>query len=388
MGAVAARRPKGTGTLKESSPGVWRLVVDVGTDPATGRRRQKTKIYRGTRALAQRALLVLQAEHDTDSPAVTEMTVNDLLTRYMAWRASDLSPTTLEDWERVVRMILRPRLGRVQLGKVQPPLLAACWDKATADGVSLHRQRRAHVILTRALKAAVRWGWLPGGSLPASLGAPPSHPPSSHTGAPPDGQLLRALAAKIAEFGRPDLVVWLRLAMITGARRGEVLGLRWGDIDLDGEELTIAGTLIATVRTGVARKATTKTDRDRTVALDAVTVDMLRQHRQSLADQDPSLVAPGVLVLTSDGARPWYPSTASRWFARVREQVPGAEGVRLHDLRHSAATLLLAAGYSGREVADRLGHASPTMTLDVYGAALPSRQRDAATSMGRLLDQP
>jgi len=368
------RRDRGGGSLT-GGPAKWRLVVSAGTDPATGRRRQIVRTFTGTKTAAQRALADLLVSTDATGAQATNAHVRQLLTRYMD--VAVLAPATRADYERVIRSVLMPRLGDLPLSKITPPLLDHTWMQAAADGVTLHRLRRAHVILSSAFRYAIRWGWA---ATNPTRGAPPRTPPPARVAAPPSKETLRQLLELVAD--EPDLYVWLRLAIVTGARRGEVLGLRWSDVDLDGGRLTVARSITNTRATGTIAK-TTKTNRSRAVALDPATIDALRR----LAAVRQHAVEAGGYVLSAslEGSQPQRPDTVSHRFKRLRSKVPGAENVRLHDLRHAAATLMLASGHDVRTVADRLGHANPSMTLNVYASSLPESARAAAKTMGDLL---
>jgi len=184
---------------------------------------------------------------------------------------------------------------------------------------------------------------------------------------------------------------FLRLAATTGARRGELLGLTWADVGLDDDaaDIVVRRAVIATSE-GLATK-TTKSDRERRVALAPATVATLRRLRATVASQ---ALAIGVGAKRLEGAYlfaeppwevPWHPDSVSTHFARVRRSV-GVSGVRLHDLRHLAATQMLSRGVDVRTVSGRLGHARPSMTLDVYGHFLPAADRDAAQVMDDALD--
>lgn len=368
------RRAPGSGSIS-GGPTVWRLVVPAGFDAVTGKRRQVVRSFHGTKTAAQRALADLLVATDATGAQASNVEVRQLLARYMD--VAELAPATRSDYDRVISAVLLPRLGDYPLNRVTPPLLDATWRTAQSEGVTLHRLRRAHVILSSAFRYAIRWGWA---SSNPTRGATPRTPPAAATNPPPSRLVLRDLLAAVE--ADTDLYVWMRLAIVTGARRGEVLGLRWGDIDTTARQLTIARSITSTAATGTIAK-TTKTGKVRRVALDPATVDALER----LALERPDAVERNGYVLTYDinGAVPWRPDSASRRFRRIRERIPGAERVRLHDLRHAAATILLAAGYDVRTVADRLGHANPSMTLAVYAATLPESARAAADTMGDLL---
>jgi integrase len=176
--------------------------------------------------------------------------------------------------------------------------------------------------------------------------------------APPD-ELLQAILA-----AGDDMICYLRLAAVTGARRGQMVALRWRDIDLDSATVTFT-TAWARVKGGAAEKGT-KADVDNGLALDPKTVDILRAQRKRAVER--ALVAGGGLgddayvftrAETPDTSKPWHPDGAKQRFNRIREKAPGAEKITPHQLRHWMATSMFADGYDPVTVAGRGGWASP-----------------------------
>ncbi len=172
---------------------------------------------------------------------------------------------------------------------------------------------------------------------------------------------------------------WL-LAATTGMRRGEILGLRWADIDMDSASATIRQ--IRTVAQYQVVTGSPKTDKGtRTVALDQATVAALQAHRVAQMDERRAFglayQETGDLVFTREDGSPIHPERFSSWF-RQRCRRSGLPLVRLHDVRHSYVTALLAAGVSLKVVSQRVGHASPMVTMTIYQHVLPSDDRAAA----------
>lgn len=197
------------------------------------------------------------------------------------------------------------------------------------------------------------WGWIK--TNPAAGAAPPRVPATSI--APPSPTDLARLV-RVTQQQDPDLAAYITLAAATGARRSEVIALRWSNLDLDRSVLTIARGLVVGPD-GVVEKGT-KTHSIRRIALDAGTVSVLRQHREraeTAASKAGLRVGDGAFVFTRtpDGETPWFPDSVSRAFRRQCELV-GIDNARLHDLRHYVATRLLGSGVDVRTVAGRLGH--------------------------------
>jgi integrase len=242
--------------------------------------------------------------------------------------------------------------------------------------------RQIHAILSGAFSAAVCWEWIdrnPAGS--ARLPKNRQRSPSSPT--PAD---VAAVIAAARDQGLDLLALYMWLAAVTGARRGELCGLQWADIDLDAGLVHIAFSYL--VRGGQKMRKDTKTHQERDLAIDAVTVAVLadrKQHAQALLASASVKLAAAAYVFSSDpvGASPWNPDWVTHKVAEVAEGV----GVRLNikALRHYTASQLLAGGIDLRNTAARLGHGGGgATTLRHYADPVPEVDRRAAAYLAQL----
>jgi integrase len=244
---------------------------------------------------------------------------------------------------------------------------------------------RIHGLLRRALNQGVRWGWLT--SNPAVAASPPRiHRHSLEIPSAVDVTRLISAAALI----HPALPVFLRLAATTGARRGELCALRWRHLDLHDGILHIAGALVQ-VKRDVIEKST-KTHAERRVTIDEGTIRVVTDYRTAASH----LLAFGGLDLSPDafvfshrpdGLEPWRPNYVTLAFGRLARR-HGMAGLRLHDLRHFAATIMLTGGVDIRTAAGRLGHAQSSTTLDIYAHFVQLADQRAAATLGTALDGP
>jgi integrase len=231
-----------------------------------------------------------------------------------------------------------------------------------------------HRVLSQALKQAIRWQLLT--SNPSAAVTPPRIERREMKTLDADA------AAALIEIARGGtLFVPILLAVMTGMRRGEIAALRWRSIDLDGGQLAVVASTEQVRRD--SREKPPKSGRSRrAIALPALMVDELRRHRLAQAQE---LLQLGVrptddthVCLQTDGAS-WRPSMMTAAFARLL-RASGLPRVRLHDLRHTHASHLLAANVHPKIVQERLGHASIAMTLDLYSHVVPGLQEEAAAS--------
>lgn len=194
---------------------------------------------------------------------------------------------------------------------------------------------------------------------------------------------------RLAREDDPQLATFVLLAAAIGARRSELVALRWSDVDLERGTVTVSRGVVLGAA-GLVEKDT-KTHSARRVALSPGTVKELQGHRQrmvNIANVCETILAPDAFLFTfePDGSTPARPESMSRSFRRLCERA-GITDVRLHDLRHYVATRLLAAGVDVRTVAGRLGHRNASTTLNVYSHFLTEADREAANVLGRLFEE-
>jgi integrase len=367
------------GGLRERSSGVWEVRAEAGRDPVTGKRRQVSRTVRGTKRAAQKTLNALVAELDQGNSVATDATFADVAERWLSISGADLSPTTLRRYHQLLDRHILPAIGDRPAHKVRTSDLDDLYlGLVNRKGLAPATVRQVHSVIRRAFRQAVRWGWV--ATNPAANTTPPRVPAASIE--PPDVERVVALL-KLANERNPAFGAFLHLAVTTGARRGELCALRWERIGWDNRTLTISQAIVE-VKGGIVEKDT-KTHSIRRIALDEQTVAVLAEHKtqadQLASEAGCTLTGDGyVFTLDPAGKVPWTPDYATKQFQRFRQQV-GLDGTRLHDLRHFAATSLLAAGVPVRTVSGRLGHANAATTLGVYAHFVEASDRMAAETI-------
>lgn len=365
----------------DRGPDAWELVVHAGNDPVTGRRRNKSRIFRGTKAAADTALAQLVAEVTQERQVASDAPLATLLDRWLEMAGDDLSPTTLRGYRQVIDAQIRPALGLRPIDQITTAELDGFYRKLlkTRKPATV---RQTHSILRRAFRQAVRWGWLT--SNPAGEASPPSVR-RAPLKIPTPEQVTALIAA--AEADEKLMGCFYRLAVATGARRGELCGLRWSRVDLEGKAVLIEQSLVQVGRDLVEKD--TKTHQARRVGLDARTVSALKAQRKrslelAMAVGVKPVADPFVFTRAPDGSVPVRPDVVTKTFQRLAKD--HAPGTRLHDLRHFSVTRLLAAGVPVKTVSGRHGHGSAAMTLDVYAHFMPASDQDAAELLAGILD--
>ena len=286
---------------------------------------------------------------------------------------------------RLTERLIKPDLGPLRLGRITTKRLDDYYALLSKErGLSPATIRHVHAVFRGAFGQAVKWGIVP---MNPAVSASPPKLRSRDINPPAIVDVKRML--ELADEDDPEYGALLRVLTATGARRGEVCGLRWSDLDRSTRTLSITRS-IASVAGGTVVKDT-KTHASRRIALDDATVAVLDAQRRRLEERAAACeleLDPDGYVFTesADGGDPLHPDTITKRFTRVRKHA-GLDGVRLHDLRHLHATQLLAAGVPVRTVSGRLGHANAATTLNVYAHFLEASDREAADVIADLLGE-
>ncbi len=367
------------GHIRERAKGVFAIVIDLGRD-GTGKRRRKWTTVHGGKREAQRELARLLSELQAGTLAEPgRLTVRQFLERYLADARPNVSGKTHERYCEIVRRHLIPAFGHHQLAKLHPLHLQAYYTQALESGrkdgkggLSAQTVVHHHRVLHRALGVAVRLQLV---SRNVSDAVEPPRPAASDMACLDADGTARLLEA--AEGTR--LYLPLLLAGTGGLRLGEILGLRWEDVDLDTGALHVRQALEFT-RAGIAFKQPKTHRSKRPVTLPALVVAALVRQR-GLQAQQRLLLGPAYqtrdLVIAREDGSPMNPQAISKDFARLAERA-GVPQVRFHDLRHTHAAWLLREGVPLKVVSERLGHAQASTTLDIYAHVLPGEQEEVA----------
>ena len=368
----------------------YTIVLNLGRDPSTGKRKQQWVSVKGTKKDTEKRLSELLSHIDNGSyikPYKT--TLAEFLDRWLKdYAYANLAPRTAEGYETIIRQHLIPKLGSIPLIRIKPEHIQKYYSETLANGrcdgkgaLSSLTVRHHHMTLHNALKCAVKWGLLvrnPADAIDA--------PRTTHT--------------EMKVMSEDDLNMFLEvakptpyyslfyLALFTGMRRSELLGLRWSDVDLLLCQLSVTRAMHR-LRNGdiVFRPPKTAKGR-RIVSLSPSTALVLREHREG---QETIRLLQGLrlrdndLVFSREDGSPLVPNAVtSAWIRLVRRA--GLEGIRLHDARHTHASLMLKQGVHPKIVQERLGHSTIAITLDTYSHVAPGLQEAAANRFDEVLN--
>jgi integrase len=408
MGTVAGRRPKGTIRVRGNS---LQVRYFAGCDPVTGKKVYLAATIVGTdnaaRNKADDKLAEFRTQVNKQSATESSISLGQALAEWL--RVSEIEDSTRKTYEGYIERTIQPALGTVPIKKLDARVLESLYtqlrrcrhrcngkpsiEKHATTGkhdcvaaqcrphvckpLSASSVRQIHSVISGTLAAAQRWGWI--SSNPARIARRPRQKPPE-----PDPPSAADSARLVEEAFRMDedwgTLVWL--VMTTGMRRGELCGLRFARIDLDGKVIDLRRSWVG------GREKDTKTHQARRIALDIDTVTLLRRHKERVVQRVQSLDQPFTEDLfvftgtrTPDHSQPYPPNAVTQRYKDMATRL-GID-THLHALRHYSATELLTAGVDLRTVSGRLGHGGGgATTLRVYAAWVAASDQKAAEILG------
>lgn len=299
------------------------------------------------------------------------ITLSNYLDRYLTdVAANTLRPKTLEAYEYLVRLHLKPELGMIKLTALRPDQVQNLYSKKLSSGLSRRTVQFIHSVLHKSLDQAFRWGLITRNV--CDLVDPPSVKRQS-----PTTLGIEQVKHLLATIKDDRMYPILALAVSCGLREGEVLGVHYEDIDWNSNTIHICHAVQYLIGKGL-NITEPKTDKARrTISVPDFVMEALKDNC------DSQNINQGLIFKTSNGT-PYSPRNLIRYFKQALEKSELPE-IRFHDLRHTAATLLLSAGIHPKVVQEMLGHSQINLTLDTYSHVLPSMQKEASQKMNGLL---
>jgi integrase len=360
----------------------YTIVVNLGNDPASGKRKQQWISIKGTKKNAEKRLSELLAQIDTGAlmkPSRT--TLAEYLERWLqdyAWL--NLAPRTAEGYEHIIRRHLVPVLGNMPLTQLKPEHLQRYYSEklasgrcASSTGLCAQTVRHHHPAIHKALQDAVEWGLL--SRNPADAVSPPRvQRPAMQTWNEDDIMCFLETAKNTPYYAL------FYTALFTGMRRSEFLALRWGDVDFILSQVYVNRSLHVLKGGKVVFRQPKTTMGRRAVALPPSAILVFKEHweRQKL---DRAMLGTPLtdedLVFSHVDGTPLLPNTVTHAWIKLVHRT-GLKGIRLHDARHSHASLMLKQGIHPKIVQERLGHSTIAVTLDTYSHVAPGLQEAAA----------
>ena len=378
------------GHIRQRSKNKWEITIDTGRDVASGKRLRHFETVSGTKNAAQHRLaeLLVSIEQGAYVKQKRKLTLAIWLQEWLAGHVTgNLTPKTAESYRHELNKYIIPRLGGIRLNELRPhhvqhyvaEVLSAGRRRSTG-GLSNRTVQYHYRILSKALDDAIIMGLL---AVNPCKGVRPPRPARHDIPAIGPDELLMLMAA----IKSSSYYLYYHTLLLTGLRRSELLALKWRDIDLGLASIYVSHSLQKLDDGKVVIKEPKTASSRRLVDLSSSLALLLGEYReaqklqrvilgQGLRDDD--------FVFCHDDGSPLNPSTVTHSFSRVAVSA-GMPQLRLHDLRHIHATMMLKAGIHPRVVQERLGHSTIATTLDIYSHTVPGMQKAAAERLDTLL---
>jgi integrase len=364
------------GNIRRRAQGSWTIQIYAGKDPATGKKRYVSRTVRGSKKDAENALagLIRALETGLDLSA-SRLTVAAYFSRWLEVSKDRVKARTHQRYAELVALHLRPALGSLQLTKLRPLHLEGLYKSLRERGLSGTTVLQVHRVIHAALNQAVRWQLLERNPADAVSAPRKTSREAAALGVEQVPTLLEAVVGTQVEL--PALV-----ALGTGMRLGEVLGLRWADVDLERATARIRQTLQTTMEfdTPKSHRST------RAITLPAFLLEALRRHRKRQNERRLMLGESWQefdLICERGDGKPLRPDTISKRF-RALSRDAGLD-ITFHGLRHTHASLMLTSGADLKVTSARLGHSSISITADLYTQVASALDRQASQQLDELV---
>jgi len=370
------------GHIRKRGKNSYTIVLSLGLDPATGKRNQQWVSIKGTKKDAEKRLGELLHQLDTGAFAKPgKLTLGDYLDQWLKdYCQASLAPHTAQSYRFFIERHIKPALGRIPLTQLKPEHLQCLYTEKLSTGrrdgtggLGSRSVRYIHTTLHKALKSAVKMGMIVRNPADA-VDAPKVKHHEMKVMSESDIHIFLEYAKSTPYYAL------FYTALFTGMRRSELLALRWSDVDLLLCQLSVSRTIHQLHNGGIIFRQP-KTDKGRRmIALSPSTAIMLREHQ---AQQEKTRQLLGMtlsdddLVFSQVDGKPLLPDSITHAWMTLAKRT-GLKGVRLHDARHTHASLMLKQGVHPKVVQERLGHASIQITLDTYSHVAPGLQKAAA----------
>ena len=404
--------------IRKRSPNSFTIIIDLGKDPATGKRLRGNHTFKGTRKQAEKEERTLLLARDNGTYVLpSKITVEAFMEQWIKDHAAGdhITARTAQGYADMLKLHIEPGFRGILLQKLRPHHIQAFYsrmlesgklpkppkkprskkpraeqEKAPKEepkpqGLAPQTVRHMHNLIHGSLRAAVRMSVI--SVSPADAVMPPRVRHEEVKILDKD-QTLKLLAAASGT----RLYLPILLAIATGARRGEILALRWKDVDLQAETVTIRRSLSETRQLGLFFKEPKSRKSIRSIALPAFAVAALKEHRKAQAKKKMLIrdtYQDNDLVLPNWDGRPWAPNLLTGAFGDfMKKQEKKQEAlphIRFHDLRHGSISMLLMEGVPFKVVSARAGHSTVGITLDTYGHLLPGADEQAAAQLESLM---
>ena len=371
------------GTIVEKGNGKYLARVYIGQE--NGKRKYHSKQFNNKKE-AEKYLTKISHEKNTNTFADSgKMTVAEHMETWLETVVKNrVKEKTYLDYKNRVKLYITPAIGKVKLSKLEPRRIQILYSDMIEEGLSSRSVRYVHTLIRNSLQQAVKWGYLyrnPADMVTDELPKRERKEMKVLT----SEQVKVFMEASVYSIMKP----LFSLLITSGMRPSEALGLKWTDVDYKNNRVTVNRTLTRFTKGGWKLEEPKTSKSRRTIPLPSSTMADLKEHgikqaEEILKAKEGKYNKQDFVFAANNGEPLKLNNVLNRHFKPLLEQA-GLPDMRLYDLRHTCATLLLSAGENPKVVSERLGHSTITLTLDTYSHVLPDMQQGASDKLEHLL---
>ena len=362
----------------------WSFTINLGKDPSTGKRKQITRRGFDTKKEAELAAHQIQLEIENETYVKEkDILFKDFIIDYLELIAKpSVRPSTFNGYEKVVESRLIKKFGHLKIKNFNPVMISKYYTELLKEGLTQEYIQYIHSILKMAAKTAVEWKYLKNNFMD-NVKAPKRVKKKVETWSVDECNLFLDRMRQQKEH----IFMMYCLAIYTGMRRGEILGLRWKDIDFERKRIYVEHSLYYIAGEGLVLQQPKTTSGKRNISITNDVIEELKTYR---IKKQAQLLKVGMklneehFVVSAYGGEPVNPNTIHKQFL-YDIKLAGSKRIRFHDLRHTHATIMLEIGESPKVVSERLGHANVSITLDKYSHVTPNLQTESAENFAKAL---
>lgn len=384
---MGQKRGHGEGTIYQRLDGRWTAQITTEIDPNTKKQKRKTVYGKSKKEVLEKITSLQYQKQTTGFLEVEKITLGQWMDRWlMDYMKGKLRPKTWESYESIIRNHIKPTLGNVVLQKLQGADIQKMYNEKLITGridekggISNRTVRYIHAVLRAGLKQALREGLVLRNVIDSTI--PPSRKKKEVQ------VFTQEQASTFLQLAKDDkLYPAFLLEMGTGLRRGELMGLRWQDIDLTTGIIQIRQSLVTTNKGLCVQEPKTQTSK-RCIPLPAEVIKELKRHKAKQNEEKlkySKVYEDAGYVFCWENGRVINPNILSRRFSALLKKAE-LPHLRFHDLRHTHATNLLLLGENPKVVQERLGHSSISVTMDTYSHVTQGMQEQASSKIDSML---
>ncbi len=362
----------------------WQYTVDLEPDPVTNKRRRKSKGGYKTKKECENAMneLIIKMEKG-EYVEYKDITLREYLSMWLESKKDNLKLTTYSFYKNIIEDRINPILGSIMLSKLKPLHIQEFLNHYAGNkDITSTTVKHYFTTLNTALNQAVKWQLIPNN--PCSAVKSPRREKTEMKVLTPEDVNKLLNSVKNGKYG--TMFMPILLAVACGLRRGEIVALKWEDIDLENETIRIDESSAMRVD-GKNIITDTKTEKSqRTISLPPFIIPILKDHKKQQAENKlklgPEYKNNSFVCCWPNGAE-LTPNYITHTFKKVLKEA-GLPDMRFHDLRHTNATLMLLQGINVKVISERLGHSSIDVTLDIYSHIIPQMQKEAAQKLDEI----